>query len=256
MTVVRITVLKRALHADLAKALSGTDVKPCEVFKDGQEFIAGMNMPEGFCPWAWNDISKMMLALMTGGRFDRGTFNNWMKADNMGVACCTDGFRPVTFKLERIDSKSLITVSGLERPAPADAYASERWGEFSYSFAGLKSGERYKIRLHFCEVYQSAAGKRSFHVEAGGKRLLDDFDIFKEAGGAYNPIIREFEATADQNGALLINFLKGSVDYPKISAIEIISASGKPVFAVNAGGKANGAFSADQNFSGGNALEG
>jgi uncharacterized repeat protein (TIGR04076 family) len=260
MTVVRITVLKRALHADLAKAHSGSQIKPCEVFKDGQEFIAGFNMPEGFCDWAWTDISRMTLALLTGGSFDRGVFKGWMKRDNTAVACCTDGFRPVTFKLERVDTKDLIDLSGTVRPAPLEAYESERWGEFAYTFPGLDPGARYAVRLHFCEVYFSASGRRRFGVECGGKSLLEEFDVIAEAGGAFKPVIREFEAVADGNGALALSFLKGTADNPKVSAIEISrSGSGaaqKPVYAVNAGGGACGAFSADRFFSGGNTLGG
>ena len=62
----------------------------------GQKFIAdGTDMPEGFCGWAWSDIEKIVLTLSRGGNFrgvPKGTF----------VTCCTDGYRPVIFKLERL----------------------------------------------------------------------------------------------------------------------------------------------------------
>ncbi len=260
MTVVKITVLKRALNADLAKAHSASEIKPCDVLADGQEFIAGSNMPEGFCGWAWTDISRMVLALQTGGSFDRGIFKGWMKQDNAAVACCTDGFRPVTFKLERVDTKSLISLSGVERPAPLEAYESERWGEFSYAFPGLDPRASYKVRLHFCEVYFTGLGRRRFNVECGGKRLLENLDIVAEAGGAFKPIIREFEAVADKSGVITLNFLKGLADNPKVSAIEIFQSAsgpaGQPVYAVNAGGGACSAFSADRFFAGGTGLGG
>jgi uncharacterized repeat protein (TIGR04076 family) len=257
MTAVRITVLKRALHADLAKELSGSEVKPCEIFHDGQTFIAGFTMPEGFCGWAWTDISRMVLALHAGGHFDRGMFNNWMKADNTAISCCTDGFRPVTFKLERVETKSLIDLSGIERPAPREVYDSERWGECSCAIPGLTPGAGYRIRLHFCEIYFSGRGKRRFSVEANGRRLLDDFDIFAEAGGGYKPVIREFDVAADKKGELILGFIKGQAESPKINAIEILLPSGgKPIHAINAGGPACGAFAADQFFTGGNVAGG
>jgi len=258
MVAVKITVLKRALHTDLAKDHSNMDVKMCEVFTEGQEFITGINMPEGFCEWAWNDILKVVVAVYTGGRFDQGLFRNWMKQGNTMATCCTDGLRPVTFKLERIDTKSLINLSGIERPAPIKVYESERWGEFSYNFTGLKSRENYQVRLHFCEVFHSSTGKRFFSVKLGDKLVLKDFDILAEAGGKYKAVVKDFEASTDKSGSLIVNFLKGAVDYPKISAIEIIESTtdsvGKVVYAVNAGGDACGAFSADNYFTGGNAL--
>ena len=31
------------------------------------------------------------------------TLFHWMKADNTFISCCTDGIKPVVFKLERIE---------------------------------------------------------------------------------------------------------------------------------------------------------
>jgi uncharacterized repeat protein (TIGR04076 family) len=259
MTAIKITVLKRSLYPDLAKAYSGSDIRPCELVKEGQEFIAPFgNMPDGFCGWAWTDISRMVLALRSGGSFDRGAFKDWMTRDNTAVACCTDGFRPVTFKLERLDIRDLIKLEGIPRPAPLEAYASERWGEFSYTFPGFDPGERLKVRLHFCEIYFPGPGKRRFAVECGGTLELEEFDIAAEAGGAFKALVRELDASADGSGALVIGFLKGSADNPKVSAIEVFRAGGdgKPVYAVNAGGGDCGGFAEDRFFSGGTALGG
>ncbi len=258
MIALKITVLKRALHTDLVKTLSNQDVKMCELFTEGQEFITGINAPEGFCQWAWNDISRMALAVYTGGQFNHGIFKNWMKQTNTAVACCTDGLRPVTFKLERIDTKSLLDVSGVERPAPLEVYDSERWGEFSYAFPELKPGEHYKIRLHFCETYHASAGRRCFNVKLGDKPILENYDIIADTGGRYKVVVKEFEAAADKNGLLVIGFVKGTADYPKVSVIEIVKSAtgsaGESVYSVNAGGNASGPFSADKFFTGGNAV--
>ncbi len=99
MAKVRITVLKRTFHEDLAARYSQPGNVVCPRFAEGQEFIAeGQTPPEGFCGWAWHDILKCYMTLLFGGSFGR-----WMKADNNIVACCTDGIRPVIFNLERID---------------------------------------------------------------------------------------------------------------------------------------------------------
>ena len=54
--------------------------------------------PENFgCDWAWDDIHKILMIFMTGG-----SFKNWMKDENQFITCCTDGIKPVVFKIERI----------------------------------------------------------------------------------------------------------------------------------------------------------
>ena len=93
---VTITVLRRLQHEDLLKQYADSIWEPCERLSEGQEFVSeNANMPPGFCSWAWADIQKYVLTLARGGNFlgvRPGTF----------VTCCTDGFRPVLFKLERI----------------------------------------------------------------------------------------------------------------------------------------------------------
>ncbi len=63
---------------------------------DGVAYLA--KQPEGFgCEWAWDDIHKIIMILMTKGNFD-----TWIKDGNTFIACCTDGIKPVVFKIERI----------------------------------------------------------------------------------------------------------------------------------------------------------
>ncbi len=254
MKAIKITVLKRALYQDLVKAHSANQaMRPCEQMADGQVFIGGLQRPEGFCEWAWTDISRQVVALSTGGEFDRGVFARWMNRPGAAIASCSDGFRPVSFLIERIDTKELIDTAGVVGAAPREVYDSERWGEFSYAFSGLGSGAPCRVRLHFCEIYHGAAGKRCFAVELNGRRVLNEFDVFAEAGGKFKAIVKEFEVQADSTGALMIDFKKGSADNPKLSAVEIIG-GGKTIYAVNAGGQAAGAFQPDAFYRGGNAF--
>ena len=93
---VKITVLQRLVHTNLLKKYADSIWSPCERLKEGQEFISKMaNIPEGFCSWAWADIQKYVLTLARGGNF-LGT------APGIFITCCTDGFRPVIFMLERL----------------------------------------------------------------------------------------------------------------------------------------------------------
>jgi uncharacterized repeat protein (TIGR04076 family) len=71
---------------------------PCSVYEDGQEFIIEENlrMPEEFCQSAWLSMYPNIRTLSFGG--------NLPYFDEKGIAinCCTDGIRPVIFKIERI----------------------------------------------------------------------------------------------------------------------------------------------------------
>jgi len=99
----KITVIKTMSALDVyGKELPelGEDVSPyCHRFKVGQEFIIDGNAqkPDDFCSWAWHDIFPIVTTLRCGGNFP------WMKKGGTFYACCTDGARPVFFKLERIE---------------------------------------------------------------------------------------------------------------------------------------------------------
>lgn len=97
---VKITVLKKLS----SKEIFGDDppfrenVAACRQFDVGQEFVVGEDggMPEGFCHWAWNDMYKVVTTLKYGGSFSKER-----EKEASIVRCCTDGLRPVIFKLER-----------------------------------------------------------------------------------------------------------------------------------------------------------
>ncbi len=102
MTKVRITVVKRL---DLNDILGNTDlgcsanIDPvCGNFTAGQEFVTGGEMPKGFsCLAAFSDIFRYIHGLRNGANY------SWMNEKGKVLACCTDGFRPVVFRLERIE---------------------------------------------------------------------------------------------------------------------------------------------------------
>ena len=100
MTKIKITVLKRTDPDELFDEypVNKKDwMVPCSIYKDGQEYILDSpDMPEGFCGWAWRDIYKDFSVLAFGGDFP------WVEKGTM-VTCCTDGIRPVSFLMERLD---------------------------------------------------------------------------------------------------------------------------------------------------------
>lgn len=106
MARVKITVFKRVdpsvIFDGKVPNKPGTDepYTVCEAFKEGQEFIIedSLAKPEGFCGWAWRDIYKDLSILRFGGNF----WSSWMKEGEI-FTCCTDGVRPVSFKMERLE---------------------------------------------------------------------------------------------------------------------------------------------------------
>jgi uncharacterized repeat protein (TIGR04076 family) len=98
----KITVLKRTVHQDLIDEYLREGIAeqmgPCDRFEDDQEFTLDESLapPEGFCAWAWADIRSSVLAIMFGSNLP------WAKP-GVNITCCTDGCRPVVFKVERVD---------------------------------------------------------------------------------------------------------------------------------------------------------
>jgi len=116
-----------------------------------------------------------------------------------------------------------ITTSGVTNPAPQAVYQTERYGNFSYIFPNLPSGSKYTVRLHFAEIYWTSSGKREFNVTINGTQVLSNFDIFATAGGENIALVKQFTATANSNGQIVIQF-SSVVDNAKVSGIEIIAA--------------------------------
>jgi uncharacterized repeat protein (TIGR04076 family) len=94
---VKITVLANLKPGKIFDEMAAEDVTAeCEV-KTGSVYISkDLEMPDGFCSWAWADIHRDVAHLALGGNFP------WIKEPGKMVSCCTDGLRPVIFKLERI----------------------------------------------------------------------------------------------------------------------------------------------------------
>jgi hypothetical protein len=116
---------------------------------------------------------------------------------------------------------SAITTTGLTNPAPQAVYQTERYGTFSYTLPGLVAAAQYTVRLHFAEIYFTASGQRTFNVVINGTTVLTNYDIFAATGARYKAVIREFTATADAQGRIVINF-NTVVNNAKSSGIEII----------------------------------
>ena len=68
---------------------------------DPNTVAGGPKMPH--CSEAWDAISRYIYTGLQGGSIMKG----WMKRENEMICCCSDGTRPVIFKIERIDTEEL-----------------------------------------------------------------------------------------------------------------------------------------------------
>ena len=93
----KITVVKKFFSEDLVKEFAEDEGFGSCVFKLEQEFILEKpDKPDGFCSWAWADINRDLIAIMGGANFP------WINREGVTIASCTDGLKPVVFKIERI----------------------------------------------------------------------------------------------------------------------------------------------------------
>ena len=118
-------------------------------------------------------------------------------------------------------------------------YQTERWSSETLTYSlPLKSNinGQYVLILKFSEVYFNNKGEKVFNVAFGKDTIIKNLDIYKKVGKAeaYDEYI-EFEIRnknvyyknkscykALDGDKLLVNFVKGNADNPKINAILLI----------------------------------
>lgn len=100
----KITVIKKLNCKELygenppAPFDEGRVTPECERFSVGQEFaVDSHSCPPEFCNWAFADIQRDLVHVLYGGYYP------WMKEKGVAITCCTDGLRPVIFKIERVE---------------------------------------------------------------------------------------------------------------------------------------------------------
>jgi beta-galactosidase len=109
--------------------------------------------------------------------------------------------------------------------APTAVYQSARQGAITYTIPGLTAGASYTVRLHFAELYFTAAGSREFNVAINGNTVLTNFDIYAAAGTNYTAVIEQYIATANSSGQIVIAFTNGTHDQPSINGLEVLGDS-------------------------------
>jgi hypothetical protein len=111
-----------------------------------------------------------------------------------------------------------------------DLFATERYGHFDYAIP-VDSRDRYTLVLHFAEFYfgpqapgGGGAGSRLFRVMCNGQTLLDNFDIYKEAGSLKALVKTFYHLKPSAQGKLNITF-EPIVNNATVSGIEVLDES-------------------------------
>jgi len=111
-----------------------------------------------------------------------------------------------------------------------DLFAAERYGHFTYAIP-VDTRDRYTLVLHFAEFYfgphasgTGGTGSRVFRVICNGTTLLDDFDIFKEAGSLHALTKTFYHLKPTAQGKLNLTFEPIS-NNATVSGIEVLDES-------------------------------
>ena len=97
-------------------------------------------------------------------------------------------------------------------------YQTCRLGTFTYSTA-VPNGD-YSVTLKFAEPVRTGARQRLFDVTINGVKVLDEFDIFAQAG-ARTALDKVFPVKVT-GGQITIQFTNGAADLPMVNAIQIV----------------------------------
>lgn len=106
--------------------------------------------------------------------------------------------------------------------ADSQLYQCERYGNpFTYVF-NVPAGN-YQVTLKFAELFWEAAGARIFDVSINGALVLDNFDIFADAGASHTAVSKVFNNIPPSGGQIIVHFELGptGVDNAQACAIQI-----------------------------------
>lgn len=167
---VKLTVIDKKLYPELqAQYCADPDSGVCPCYNVGDEFIferygtaddfwhmglntlkQTVNTADGVaggtefphCSEAWDAISRYIYTGLQGGSIMRG----WMNDERVMIACCSDGTRPVIFKIERLDYKAVY----IENLSDADMRSA-----LQSAFEKAEGVEHVAFREEYAEVYMN-----------------------------------------------------------------------------------------------------
>ncbi|MBI3824145.1 MAG: PQQ-binding-like beta-propeller repeat protein [Planctomycetes bacterium] len=180
--------------------------RTCTCAYQNQSSIALIHMPEAemWTSFGTKDVKGYVkrLGVNLGAAGDRKAENGTLWLEHPSVAGISPAVpiatKPATAEPYRRHSTAImgdynwVTSSGLKGVS-----------EVSITLGAMPSAMPYTVKLYFAEPDNLPAGKRVFHVDLEGKRVLSDFDIAKEAGGPGKTLIKEFKRVSAQGNIVV-----------------------------------------------------
>ena len=180
--------------------------RTCTCAYQNQSSIALIHMPEAemWTSFGSKDVKGYVkrLGLNFGAAGDRKAEDGTLWIEYPSIAGVSPAVqvttKPAAVELFRRHASAVtgpynwVTSSGLKNAS-----------EISVALGTMDRPRSYTVKLFFAEPDGLASGIRLFHVDLQGQRVLSDFDISKEAGGAGRTLIKEFKGVSAQGNLLI-----------------------------------------------------
>ena len=119
----------------------------------------------------------------------------------------------------------LITTTGVTNAAPQAIYNTQRrcTSTLTYTLPGFTANASYVVRLHFAEIFYSSTqtGSRLFNLSINGVVQETNFDIVAKAGAALKALVKDYNATANASGSIVLVFTTVK-DSALVAGIEVL----------------------------------
>ena len=196
-------------------------------------------------------ISLTIAALLgLSQAFDRQALASWfvgLNPDKVILAINSGGSEDITdqtgftYQADAYFTGGAISADGeqIQWALPnADAYHTERWGNFKYQLPmPTNQDAKYTLILKFSEIYFQEPGQKVFDIKIGSTTIIRDLDIFDKLTSRGIPYDEFVEIKVQgskvfangieakdglKNGKLVIDFVQGKADNPKVNAIVLV----------------------------------
>jgi Malectin domain len=114
-----------------------------------------------------------------------------------------------------------VSIANTDSPV---LYNGQRYGNPSFSYVFTVPNGSYTVTLKFAELYVTGAGQRLFDVVLDGTTVETAFDIYATAGAMNTAVDRAYPVSVS-GGQIKIDFNQGTVQFPKVDAIQIAQGS-------------------------------
>lgn len=171
----KITVIDKKVFPDLQKKfLANPNSGVCPFYEVGTEYIferygdedTFWTQGKGYhCSEAWDCFSRYVYTALQGGSIMRG----WTNEENMMIACCNDGTRPVIFKIERLDYKVL--------KVDTHELAQNKIADTIKNLEGVQN-VRYRPEKNWIEIFMDKKKEVSDEKIISAVNSAGDFKIF------------------------------------------------------------------------------